>query len=130
VLGFEPLETARNLKYASERTLVIMSSERIPPTELTIKNLKYPSIEEVMRKIHWFTQKLIVVPASELARVAGNSLAQNSVLVGALAAVPGFPVKVQNVLGALRQLVPAKHVETNVKAFQLGYGAVKKEKVG
>jgi Pyruvate/2-oxoacid:ferredoxin oxidoreductase gamma subunit len=37
---------------------------------------------------------------------------------------------VENVIDALRQLVPAKHVETNVKAFQLGYGAVKKEKVG
>jgi len=129
LLGFEPLETARNLKYASEKTLVIMSSERIPPTELAIKDLKYPSIEEMKQKIHCFTEKLIVVPAPELARVAGSSLAQNIVLVGALAAVTGFPVKVQNVLEALRQLVPAKHVEKNLKAFQLGYGAVKKEKV-
>jgi indolepyruvate ferredoxin oxidoreductase beta subunit len=130
LLGFEPLETVRNLKYASEKTLVIMSSERIPPTELAVKDLKYPSIEEVKQKIRCFTERIIVVHASELAKVAGSSLAQNSVLVGALAAVIGFPVKVESVIDALKQLVPAKHVETNVKAFQLGYGAVKKEKVG
>jgi len=129
LLGFEPLETVRNLKYASEKTLVIMSSQRIQPTELAVKNLKYPSIEEVKQKIHCFTEKLIVVHASELARVAGSSLAQNTVLVGALSAVTGFPVKMKNVIDALRQLAPAKHVETNVKAFHLGYGAVKKEKV-
>jgi len=130
LLGFEPLETVRNLKYASEKTLVIMSSQRIPPTELAVKDLKYPSIEEVKQRIHRFTEKLIIVHASELAKVAGSSLVQNSVLVGALTAVTGFPVKVENVIDALKQLVPAKHVETNVKAFQLGYDAVKKEKVG
>jgi indolepyruvate ferredoxin oxidoreductase beta subunit len=129
LLGFEQLETARNLKYASEKTLVIMSSQRIPPTELAVKDLKYPSIEEVKQKIRRFTQKLVVVDALELAKVAGSSLAQNSVLVGALAAVTGFPVKVENVIDALKQLVPAKHVDTNVKAFQVGYEAMEKEKV-
>jgi indolepyruvate ferredoxin oxidoreductase beta subunit len=130
LLGFEPLETVRNLKYSSEKTLVIMSSERIPPTELAVKDLKYPSIEEVKQKIHCFTEKIIVVRTTELAKEAGSSLAQNSVLLGALAAVTGFPLKVESVIDALRQLVPAKHVETNVEAFRLGYDAVKKEKVG
>ena len=126
LLGFEPLETARNLKYASEKTLVIMSSERIPPSARGAMN--YLSIEEVKQKIHCFTEKLVVVHASELARVAGSSLAQNSVLVGALAAVTGFPVKVENVIDALKELVPTKHVEMNVKAFRLGYEAMKKER--
>ena len=35
LLGFEPIETLRNLKFASEKTLVIMSDEKIAPTELT-----------------------------------------------------------------------------------------------
>jgi indolepyruvate ferredoxin oxidoreductase beta subunit len=127
LLGFEPLETLRNLKYASRKTLVIMNSEEIPPAGLAAKNLKYPGLEEVKQKISRFTEKIIVVDAAQLAEEAGSSLAQNSVLVGALAAVASFPVKLESVVEALKQLVPAKHVEANVKAFQLGYGAVKKE---
>ncbi len=56
LLGFEPLETVRSLKSASERTLVIMNSDRIPPTELAAGNMKYPSVEEVLAKIHVFTR--------------------------------------------------------------------------
>jgi indolepyruvate ferredoxin oxidoreductase beta subunit len=129
LLGFEPLETLRNLKYASRKTLVIMNSEEIPPAGLAAKNLKYPGLEEVKQKISRFTEKIIVVDAAQLAEEAGSSLAQNSVLVGALAAVASFPVKLESVVAALKQLVPAKHVEANVKAFQLGYGAVKKEMI-
>ncbi|MCJ7698760.1 indolepyruvate ferredoxin oxidoreductase subunit beta [Candidatus Bathyarchaeota archaeon] len=129
LLGFEPLETLRNLKYASRKTLVIMNSEEIPPAGLAAKNLKYPGLEEVKQKISRFTEKIIVVDAAQLAEEAGSSLAQNSVLVGALAAVASFPVKLESVVEALKQLVPAKYVEANVKAFQLGYGAVKKEMV-
>ncbi len=68
LLGFEPLETVRNLKSASEKTLVIMNADRIPPTELAAENMKYPSVEEVLAKIHLFTRKVIVVEAAELAR--------------------------------------------------------------
>jgi indolepyruvate ferredoxin oxidoreductase beta subunit len=128
LLGFEPLETLRNLRYASEKTLVIMSSEQIPPTELSAKNLKYPSMDDVKAKIQRFTRRIVVVDAARLAEEAGSSLAQNSVMVGALAAVKVFPIKVGSLVEALKQLVPSKHVDANVKAFDLGYEAVRKEK--
>lgn len=127
LLGFEPLETVRNLKSTSEKTLVIMNTQRIPPTELAAKNAEYPSVEEVLAKIHVFTGKVIVVEAAELAKKAGNRLAQNSVMLGALAAVEGFPVKTESLLKALRELVPKKHVEMNLKAFELGRETVRKE---
>ena len=129
LLGFEPLETIRNLKYVSRKTLVIMNPEKIPPTELAAKNLKYPSLEEVKQKISCFTEKIIVVHAAQLAKEAGSNLVQNSVLVGAVAAMASFPVRAESVLEALKGLVPARHVEENVRAFQLGYGAVEKEMV-
>jgi indolepyruvate ferredoxin oxidoreductase beta subunit len=128
LLGFEPLEAVRNLKSASEKTLVIMNTQRIPPTELAAKNTKYPSTEEVLTKIHVFTGKVIMIDAAELARKAGSRLAQNSVMLGALAAVEGFPVKTESLAEALRELVPKKHMEVNVKAFELGRETVRKEK--
>jgi len=128
LLGFEPLETLRNLKFASKKTLVIMSAEAIPPTELTAKMIKYPSLEEVEEKIHCFTENIIVVEAAKLAKKAGSILTQNIVLIGVLAATEKMPVKTESIMEALRELVPAKHLDVNVKAFKLGYEYVKKGK--
>ena len=129
LLGFEPLETLRNLKFASEKALVIMSDEKIPPTELAAKMMKYPSMEEIVEKIHCFTRNVTIVEAAKLAKKAGSILTQNIVLIGALAATEKMPVKNESVVEALRELVPAKHVEINVKAFKLGYEYAKKGKI-
>jgi indolepyruvate ferredoxin oxidoreductase beta subunit len=128
LLGFEPLETLRNLKFASEKTLIIMSDEKIPPTELAAKMMKYPCMEEIVEKIHCFTKNVTVVEAAKLAKKAGNILAQNVVLIGALAATGKMPVKTESIMKALRELVPSKHLDINVKAFKLGYECVKKGK--
>jgi len=126
LLGFEPLETIRNLKYASERTLVIMSDERVPPAELALKGIRYPCVGEIVEKIKRFSENIILMEASRLAEEAGSSLTQNSVLIGALAGTEKLPVKTETLMQALKELVPQKHVDANVKAFKLGYGSVKK----
>jgi indolepyruvate ferredoxin oxidoreductase beta subunit len=121
VLGFEQLETIRNLKSASEKTVVIMNTQRIPPVELAAKNRPYPSLEEIVAKITVFTHKIVLIEASELANQAGSTLTLNSVLLGASAATENFPVKPESLRKSLRELVPEKHIELNIKAFQLGY---------
>jgi indolepyruvate ferredoxin oxidoreductase beta subunit len=127
LLGFEPLETIRCLKCASRKTLVITSSEHIPPSELAAKNISYPTDKEIQAKIHLFTDRIIFLQAAALAKEAGNSLAQNSVLLGALAAVEGFPLKTESLLIAMKELVPQKHVEVNTKAFMLGMKIAKRQ---
>jgi indolepyruvate ferredoxin oxidoreductase beta subunit len=129
LLGFEPLETIRNLKFVSERTLVIMSDERIPPTELAAKEISYPSSEEIVKKINLFTRKLIIVQTERLAREAGSILARNAILLGAVAAVEENPLKTESLIEGLKELVPAKHLETNLRAFKLGFEYVKKAKL-
>jgi len=128
ILGFEPFETLRNLKYASEKTLVIMNTERIPPTELAAKNLKYPDIEELVKKVHLFTSHVLLVEAPRLARQAGTNLAQNVVLLGALAGTEVLPVKTESLKEAIRELVPPRHVDVNLRAFKLGQESVRKGK--
>ena len=127
LLGFEPLETLRSLCYASEETLVIMSNERIPPTELAVKKMGYPSIEEIVKKIHRFTEKLIIVETERLAEEAGSILTRNIILIGALTATGKLPVRTESVISSIQELVPVEHIEMNVKAFKLGYEYVKKK---
>jgi len=128
LLGFEPIETVRNLKYCSEKTLVIMNTEKIPPTELASKNLKYPSSEKVMKDISLFTKKIAQIDAAQLARKAGNSLTQNVVLLGALAGTGILPLKKQSMIEAIGELVPAKYAEISLKGFELGIQSIEKGK--
>jgi len=125
LLGFEPLETIRSLRFVSEKTLVIMSDERIPPPALAAKKADYPDIEEIVRTIHLFTNKLIIVKTKRLVEEAGSILALNVILLGALAATEKLPVRNDCVVEALSDLVPAKHLEKNLKAFKLGYTYMK-----
>jgi indolepyruvate ferredoxin oxidoreductase beta subunit len=121
LVGFEPLETVRSLKSTSEKTLVIMSDERKPPTELAAKNIDYPNMDEILKKIHHFTKKVIVVETEKLAKQAGNILTRNIVLLGVLAATGSLPMRTESLKNALKELVPAKHVEMNLEAFRLGF---------
>jgi indolepyruvate ferredoxin oxidoreductase beta subunit len=129
LLGFEPLETLRNLRYASEKTLVIMSDERIPPTELAAKNKPYPSKGENIEKVKSFTKSIVVIEARRLAEEAGNSLTQNVVLIGALAAIGKLPMSEKRLIEALGELIPARHLNMNIKAFRLGFESAKKPKL-
>jgi len=121
LLGFEPVETLRNVKYASERTLIIMGDEKIPPPELTLKGEGYPKMVEILEKLRRFSQKIVIVEALRLAKEAGSPVMQNAVLLGALAGVGKLPIKKESLVEALEELVPEKYAKMNVKAFELGY---------
>jgi len=127
LLGFEPLETLRNIKTASAKTIVIMSDERIPPAELAAKKMAYPSMKDIVRKIHLFTRKVIVVDSRKLAAKAGDILTQNVVMLGALAGTGNLPLKKEDLIEAICELIPTKHLKVNTSAFELGYEFVQTE---
>lgn len=127
LVGFEPLETLRNLRYASKKTLVIMSTEKIPPVELAAKGLRYPVVDEIVRRVRLFTEKIVVVDVLGLACEAGSVLARNVVLLGAVAGTGKLPLKKESLVEAVSQLVPAKTLKINLVAFELGFACVEKK---
>ena len=126
ILGFEPLETLRNIKYASEKTLIIISKETIVPTGFSPEPVQYPNFDEIIEKIKIFTEKLLVVDALKLARRAGSAITRNIVLLGALAANGILPMKNETIKETIKELVRPAYLEMNLRAFELGYEAVKK----
>lgn len=127
ILGFEPLETLRSTRFASEKTVVLMSDEVIIPSGVAAGSIEYPSLEEVINEIHGLTRNLVVVEAARLAVEAGSILTRNAVMIGALAAYGKVPVKIESFKEALCELVPARYLEVNAKAFDLGYKYVKEK---
>jgi len=128
VLALEPMEALRYLFYLKPGGLVITNTNLIhPPNEtedLVMKRReRYISYEEVMGAIRKAGAKVKEVDALGLAHEAGNALTVNVVMVGALAASPGFPVEKENMLEAMKSTVPPKAVEVNVRAFENGFQA-------
>ncbi|MHA1445749.1 MAG: 2-oxoacid:acceptor oxidoreductase family protein [Candidatus Heimdallarchaeaceae archaeon] len=66
-----------------------------------------------------------MIEAEILAIEAGLALTQNIVLLGALSQVEKFPLTEDELRDALKQRVPAKYLEQNLKAFELGIKTVK-----
>lgn len=120
IVGFEPMEVLRNIKFASQKTVVLVNTN-----PFKISGTEYPKIEEILEQIRSFTENVILIDAVTLAEGAGAVITQNVVMIGALVATEKLPMKVEALKGVLRELVPAKYLDINLKAFELGYNAVK-----
>lgn len=120
IVSFEPMEALRNIKFASQKTTILVNT-----TPFKISGTEYPDVKKILEQVRGFTEKVVTIDAEALAKKAGTAMAQNIVMTGALAATGILPVKFEILKVALRELVPAKYVDTNMRAFELGYEAVK-----
>jgi len=127
ILGLEPIETLRNIKFASEKTLVLMSNEIVVPTGVYLRaeETTLPTLKAIIEKIELFTRNVLIIEALDLAKKAGSVLTQNIVLIGGLAATGKLPIKTETLKKTVEELVPSKYRMINLKAFELGYDYVK-----
>ena len=125
MIGFEPVETLRSLNKISDKTFVITNSAKIIPFTVSIGISKYPSKEEVINELKSKIMKLYIIDAEKLANEAGNILSLNMVLLGGATAVQNFPIDKETIIETMKESLPPKTIEINLRAFELGYKAVK-----
>ncbi len=121
ILGFEPSETLRALDRGSKDTYVITNTREIIPFTTTLGMGRYPDIAAELAKLAKACKSVVKFDAEEMAERAGHKQAMNIIMVGALAAVPGFPVSKEKMLEAMAASVPQKTLEINKIAFDMGY---------
>lgn len=121
LVGFEPSETLRALNKCNSRTTVITNMATLPPITAAIGHGTYPDLDHLKRLIAAKTGGLIAFDAAELARAAGNIMSVNIVLLGALCQTCILPVSDEMVRQAIKTRTKAAFVDTNLKAFDLGY---------
>jgi indolepyruvate ferredoxin oxidoreductase beta subunit len=123
LVGFEPSETLRALNKCNPRTIVITNMATLPPITAAIGRGTYPDLDHLKNLIEAKTGGLIALDAAELARAAGNIMSVNIVLLGALCQTGILPVSDEMVRKAIQTRTKAAFVDTNLKAFDLGYQA-------
>jgi indolepyruvate ferredoxin oxidoreductase beta subunit len=124
LVALEPLEALRALPYVSGRTRVLVNLSRIVPFLLTFKGQEYPSPEEVLDRLRAAAGDVVAVDGSGLAEGAGGAQSVNVVMLGALAAVGALPFPGEALRRVVERTSPARSLETNRRAFDLGRGAL------
>jgi indolepyruvate ferredoxin oxidoreductase beta subunit len=93
----------------------------LSPFTVTVGSGIYPELKVIQSLIRSKTAKLIAFNAESLAREAGNILSVNMVLLGALIQTGRIPLTRETVKNAIKTKTKKAFVETNLKAFELGF---------
>ena len=121
IMGFEPVETVRNLSLANKDSVILMNLDPVLPSMVAAGFEDYPDVEVLKKAVTDVNPNLNTIDATRIAIEAGKAVVANAVMIGAVAAMEGFPLSKDVLLDALKMQVPAKFLDLNVKAFEMGY---------
>ena len=116
ILAFEMLEAYRALPYLKKGGRIIVNDQKINPMPVVIGKMEYP--KDILSKLKAKCD-VEALDAVLLANKAGNIKAVNVVLIGVLAKKTN--IKYDKWIEALKETVPSKLLDVNLRAFDLGY---------
>lgn len=118
ILAFEMLEAYRALPYLKIGGHIIANTQEINPMPVIIGAQSYP--EDIDKKLSKVANTTFI-DAKALAKEAGNIKAVNVVLLGVMA--KKMDISYDKWIEVIKSTVPAKLLDVNLKAFELGYNS-------
>ena len=120
LVSFERTEALRYAHLAKPGAKILVNDmERIP---ITVSSGLQPAAKDVEKRLAAYP-RLVLIDANPLALQAGNIRAANLVLVGALSTF--VPFDEEHWQAAMRERIPAKLLDVNLRAFAAGRAAVR-----
>lgn len=116
IISFELCEAARWVSYLKKGGKLIVNTQKIAPMPVITGAAKYP--ENVVRNLKATGCHVIALDALSLAEQAGTAKATNVVLMGAISKKMSFDETIWE--QTIAELVPAKFLDINLKAYRLG----------
>ncbi len=127
IIAMEAMEALRYIEYLKKDGFIVMNSRIMHPvieTSLIVnkrrENLPYITLEQIEAQLSKVTKNVKTIDAYDLAEKAGNPRTENVVLLGAASKMNGFPLSRDQVMDAIKKMVPERTIEANIKAFNLG----------
>ncbi len=119
LLSFEEMESYRWLKFIKPGGKAIINNYRLPSAPILSGQTDYPEglIEEIEKDVG-----VIMVNARDIALELSFAKSMNIVLLGALIKIAGLDN--MNWESVIRNIVPEKYLEGNLKAFAAGMNSV------
>jgi indolepyruvate ferredoxin oxidoreductase beta subunit len=121
LVGFEILETARALPMLKKNGDVVVNMKYIQPScSGSTKPNKIGELMEILK----IKGNIHEVDGPKLSEKLGNPLVVNTILLGALSALPENVVKKDSFKQAIADRIKQKYIDLNLKAFQLGRDSI------
>lgn len=116
ILAFEMLEAYRALPYLKKGGRIIANTQEMDPMPVITGAMEYPS--DISGKLSECAD-VTLADALSLAEKAGSIKAVNVVLIGVMA--KNTDIAYDKWIETIKTTVPAKFLDINMKAFDLGY---------
>jgi len=120
LISFEPSEAVRSLPRLSENGGCVVNTQIIMPVTSSLGGLAYDE-NEVISTLKLNVKKLVLINATDLAIQAGSPKAVNVVLLGASIGAGFLDISVDEAIEVLKEMLPQKLIDINIKALNLGY---------
>ena len=121
LIALEPVEGLRILDhYGSPRVMTLLNTRPIQPMDVISGNTTYPEVSKVMAKIKELSRRVWTLNATEVALEMGDPIFSNIVMLGALCAIEVLPINQQGFELVIKDLLPSRTLDENLKAFNRG----------
>ena len=121
LLGFEPSEaTRRGVTYLKDEGLALVNSRITAPVEVISGMVPYPDMEDLLTLLGKVTSNIITFDATGKAEEAGDPIATNIVMLGALVESGVLPFSDELMMSTLKESIRPRFLELNLKAYELG----------
>ena len=121
LLAFEPAEAVRRgVTFLKGGGLALVNTRVTAPVEVISGMMAYPEMEKLMTLLVEVTDRIVAFDATALAEEAGDPIATNVVMIGALTASGVLPFGEETVLQVMKESLRPRYYGLNVEAFHLG----------
>lgn len=129
LVGFEPLETLQvALEYGQPGLRILCNPRPLYPIGVLAGDAVYPPAAKILKILAQHAPGLRTVPATDLARQAGEIRSMNLVMIGALAASGFLPFHKASYEQALQVVFEGPALAVNRRAFEAGFLALSRTK--
>ena len=119
IIGFEPGETAANIKYLKKDGVLIVSSKQVKPVTASLGQSSYDG-KECLDWLKGQVSRCIVIDPDEIIEVCGSPKVLNVAMTGALAETGVMGLGIEDMEEALAMRMKPKLIEMNKKALHMG----------
>jgi len=125
LVGFEPVETLREIHLVKKGGYVLMSSHIQYPVAVSMGKAEYPDHKDILVSLQKFTDKIIEIDAQKIAIEAGSPRSLNMVMFGGIIGTNLVPISKDAAMQAISEAFPKKFEKINTTAAEIGLEQVK-----
>ena len=115
IIALELQESLKACYYSSEETTFLLNDFLVPIPEKDLLEKEY-----IIENLKKFSQKVIVIPASDICEKEVGKKVTAGVFLLCLASFKGLiPLSPDSILKTIKKIFPEKYLEINLKTFEL-----------